>query len=507
MPATVIVNFRTVVHASSNGIAMAFPDTCKTPTPAGPIPIPYPNIAQSSDTQMGSQTVKMDGNPIVLKSSCFMLSTGDEAGSAMGVVSNKIKGKAEPKMYSFDVKVDGENVFRLGDIMVQNCGSPPNTPPAAEVQPPTVVVPPVTTEEKAEKPEVTELKWGKDEACCGDEVKLEVKTKNVPDGSPLALRVARHNRKRGTIETLQVSLSGNKASHAWLSRRRPLYKSGVQLVGLQRAYKGTKETSSKLKMKTIEKAGPEIPGGLPGQRAAPQHVRRWWAAFTDFIGKPSWGWTGTGTSYGWEYCFGVEIKRGQFIISRKVNFQICPGNLVEEPQGVWTPCCPGGAHLTAAKKNAWRGEIERVWDKKFRLHRENCKRGDSCTCAPNSGCCSFLIRMKCKWGPGHGVNPVVLHAGGNGTVWGGPRWWYSNTWWEKRADVPATVRPHEFGHLFGAYDEYPEGACEASRLYANVPDSIMNGGTTVYERHFDDMVKWFESKAKSIIGPTKLMRL
>lgn len=136
MPATVNVNKLTVVHAGSTGISTAFPDVCKTPTPAGPVPIPYPNVAQSSDTADGSSTVKVDGNPIMLKSSNFKMSTGDEAGSAMGVVSNKIKGKAMPMLYSMDVKVDGQNVFRLTDMMLQNCADNPNTPPASEVQGP-----------------------------------------------------------------------------------------------------------------------------------------------------------------------------------------------------------------------------------------------------------------------------------------------------------------------------------------------------------------------------------
>lgn len=136
MPATVTANFMTVVHASSNGIAMWFPDVCKTPSPAGPVPIPYPNIAMSSDTADGSSTVKVDGNPIMLKSSNYRMSTGDEAGAAMGVASNKIKGKAEPTMYSFDVKVDGANVFRLLDMMLQNCGSPTNGGPGTNLQGP-----------------------------------------------------------------------------------------------------------------------------------------------------------------------------------------------------------------------------------------------------------------------------------------------------------------------------------------------------------------------------------
>jgi hypothetical protein len=141
MPATVIVNFLTVVHQGSSGIATAFPDVCKTPSPAGPIPIPYPNIAMSSDTSDGSKTVKIDGNPIMLKGSVFSTSSGDEAGSAGGVASSCTKGKAEFTLYSFDVKVDGQNVPRLGDLMLQNKGSAPNTPPFPEVQPPVVVVP------------------------------------------------------------------------------------------------------------------------------------------------------------------------------------------------------------------------------------------------------------------------------------------------------------------------------------------------------------------------------
>jgi hypothetical protein len=120
MPSTVTANNLSTVHASSNGITQWFPDACKTPTPGGPVPIPYPNIAMSSDTADGSTTVKVQGNPIMLKGSSFRMSTGDEAGSAMGVVSNKIKGKAEPVMYSFDVKVDGKNVFRLADPMTHN---------------------------------------------------------------------------------------------------------------------------------------------------------------------------------------------------------------------------------------------------------------------------------------------------------------------------------------------------------------------------------------------------
>lgn len=142
MPATVNVNKRTVVHASSVGIVTGFPDTCLTPMPppVGTVPIPYANIAMSSDTADGSEDVKMDGESICIQGSNFSQSTGDEAGTSGGVPSGCTRGKAEFVSFSFDVKVEGKPVCRQLDLMVQNVGPPPNTPPMPEIQPPAVAV-------------------------------------------------------------------------------------------------------------------------------------------------------------------------------------------------------------------------------------------------------------------------------------------------------------------------------------------------------------------------------
>jgi hypothetical protein len=138
MPVTVGVNSLSVIHASSGGVTIAFPDVCKTPSPAGPVPIPYPNVALSSDSAQTSKQVKCDGNPICLQDSSFAVSTGDEAGSAGGgVASGKIKGKAEFVLYSFDVKVEGKCVPRALDLMLHN---EKNTPPFPVLQPPIIVV-------------------------------------------------------------------------------------------------------------------------------------------------------------------------------------------------------------------------------------------------------------------------------------------------------------------------------------------------------------------------------
>jgi len=125
-----------VVHKSSNGVTIAFPDVCKTPTPAGPVPVPYPNIARSSDTAKGTKKVKCDGNPTCVKDSNFRMSTGDEAGTAGGgIVSGKIKGKAEFINFSFDVFFEGKNVTRAFDLMLHN---DKNTPPFPLIQGPII---------------------------------------------------------------------------------------------------------------------------------------------------------------------------------------------------------------------------------------------------------------------------------------------------------------------------------------------------------------------------------
>ena len=134
MGSTVIINMRSVVHAGSGGTAPSLPDVCKTPAPPGPpIPVPYPNISTSSDAAEGSKAVKCDSKPIMLKKSQFKTSTGDEAGTLKGIVSGTTKGVSKFANYSFDVKVEGQNVPRLADPMTTN-GNAPNSANMAELQ-------------------------------------------------------------------------------------------------------------------------------------------------------------------------------------------------------------------------------------------------------------------------------------------------------------------------------------------------------------------------------------
>jgi hypothetical protein len=82
-------------------------DFCKTPTPGGPVPMPYPNLAKTSDGQ-GSSKVKVKCKQALRKGDKIMMSSGDEGGVAMGAVSSKIKGPAELMLGSPFVKVEGK---------------------------------------------------------------------------------------------------------------------------------------------------------------------------------------------------------------------------------------------------------------------------------------------------------------------------------------------------------------------------------------------------------------
>jgi hypothetical protein len=95
--------------ASSRGMCVTTgpTDACKTPTPGGPVPMPYPNIAKNSDGR-GSSKVKVTCKQTLRKGDKDMMSTGDEAGVAMGAVSSKIKGPAEFQLGSFKIKVEGK---------------------------------------------------------------------------------------------------------------------------------------------------------------------------------------------------------------------------------------------------------------------------------------------------------------------------------------------------------------------------------------------------------------
>ncbi len=132
--------------ASTNGggQAMAIPDVCKVPAPPSPpVPTPFPNIAmlnQANGSTCSSRVRILNRKACTVRTEISRTS-GDEAGTAMGVVSNKQMDKAVFRQGSAKVKVEGAAIVtamtppaHTGPTATAPVGSPP-----APSQPPVII--------------------------------------------------------------------------------------------------------------------------------------------------------------------------------------------------------------------------------------------------------------------------------------------------------------------------------------------------------------------------------
>lgn len=125
------------VTTMMGGQCMGFPDVCKTPAPpAPPPPIPYPNIALPAQAKADtcSQKVKIMNKPALTLKSEIPMSSGDEAGSAGGLVSGKNKGPAKYLKGSAKVMIEGAPAVFLTCMVGQN-GTNANVPNGVQVAP------------------------------------------------------------------------------------------------------------------------------------------------------------------------------------------------------------------------------------------------------------------------------------------------------------------------------------------------------------------------------------
>lgn len=128
MGVTIHVNgtSNSLAHKGCMGIAKStLPDVCKTPSPGGPIPIPYPIIVSMANSlKKGTKKVKVDGGQsAAIKGSEFSRCSGDEPGTPGGIKSSTNMKEATWILYSFDVKIEGKNACRLSDKMMMNHGN------------------------------------------------------------------------------------------------------------------------------------------------------------------------------------------------------------------------------------------------------------------------------------------------------------------------------------------------------------------------------------------------
>ncbi len=102
------------------GMDTGFPDVCLTPTPAGPIPIPYPNIGMGPMGVPAAYTTLFMCAPAHNLLTTVPLTNGDNAGVNMGVASGTVMGPDRHLTAAFTVLVGGAPATRMTSMSLQN---------------------------------------------------------------------------------------------------------------------------------------------------------------------------------------------------------------------------------------------------------------------------------------------------------------------------------------------------------------------------------------------------
>jgi len=117
------------------GSCFAMPDTCNTPTPAGPVPVPYPNTGENAMPMLptAALNVMIGGKNAMMEQSQIMLTNGDNAGVNGGVMSGTFMGPAQFKLGSTRVMANGRGLAYLGSLVGHNNPSTSNAPAGAQI--------------------------------------------------------------------------------------------------------------------------------------------------------------------------------------------------------------------------------------------------------------------------------------------------------------------------------------------------------------------------------------
>jgi hypothetical protein len=121
-------------------ISLAFPDVCNILTPAGPVPMPLPNIATSSLAIPNVLNHFITAMPVHNLMTETPLSSGNEASAPLGgVVSNRFIGPQRNLLGSFRTFFSCMPTTRLLDVSGQN-GTLSNIPVGINLTPSQVKV-------------------------------------------------------------------------------------------------------------------------------------------------------------------------------------------------------------------------------------------------------------------------------------------------------------------------------------------------------------------------------
>lgn len=107
-------------NTQMGGVSMGAPDVCLTPTPAGPVPIPYPNISAQPMGVPAAYNVLFMCAPAHNMSTSVPMTNGDNPGVATGVASGLVMGPSRHVTAAFTVLVGGTPATRMTSATITN---------------------------------------------------------------------------------------------------------------------------------------------------------------------------------------------------------------------------------------------------------------------------------------------------------------------------------------------------------------------------------------------------
>ena len=115
-------------NCSLSGMDFGMPDVCLTPSPAGPVPVPYPNLAMNAMALAATVNLKhlITMMPSHHMGTTIPASMGDNAGVAGGVASGMVMGPARNIRCSVKVITGGMPATRWLDSTMQNSTNVPS---------------------------------------------------------------------------------------------------------------------------------------------------------------------------------------------------------------------------------------------------------------------------------------------------------------------------------------------------------------------------------------------
>ncbi|MFC3229501.1 DUF4150 domain-containing protein [Marinibaculum pumilum] len=107
-------------NTSMSGMSFAFPDTCLTPTPAGPVPVTYPNTAMEPLNVPFEPTIFYGCGPAHTVTGRTPTTLGDQAGVSGGVASGTMSGPESTTVPSMTVFANGQPIDKMTSVTMNN---------------------------------------------------------------------------------------------------------------------------------------------------------------------------------------------------------------------------------------------------------------------------------------------------------------------------------------------------------------------------------------------------